>query len=478
MDEGNDAIAAREIWMGRQHTLLGPETSIFGLYAGPLWYYFIAIGYFLTAGHPVGPVFLLVVLNVFLTFLIIRKIAKEVSPAVGLLVGALLQISWWFYDSSRYAFNPFPDTFLGFMAIFCLVDFLKGEKKKYLYAAVFFGLFFHTDLASALAVNIFYFGFGLYALLTHRLKFKDFVLANGLVAVFLIPHLVSEMTTGFSQIHTLIKELNNPNGAFAGNQFSHISRHVIMVVSRSIYRQIPEIGFLGFVAVILLYFQKLVLKTVKPFTQYFILISIGLLMTSWFFFATNLGWRDWQTSFLSPLIFVSVILALMEIKGFLLMPLLVVTIISHLDIFVGRYQQYLVPNDDPSLLANEIKAIDWIYSHAENRSYAVYVWVPSVFDYHYQYLFWWYGSKKYGYFPCEVNTFPGSPKTYLPKNYEQFEKPKGNCPTKTRILVMEPDKNNQIDQAWYEEITKNSNKVGETTIGELRLEKLSLSNQH
>lgn len=478
MDEGNDAIAAREIWVRHRLALLGPETSIFGLYAGPLWYYFISIGYLLTAGHPAGPVLLLIALNVFLTFIIIRKVGKEVSPGVGLLVGALLQISWGFYNSSRYAFNPFPDTFLGFMAIFCLVDFWSGEKKKYFYAAVVFGLFFHTDLASALAVNIFYFGFGLYALLTHRLKFRDFVLANGLVAVFLIPHLVSEVTTGFSQTHTLIKEFNNPNGAFTSNQFSHMSRHIIMIVSRSIYRQIPEIGLLGFVVVVWLYSQKLIQKTVKPFSQYFTFISIGLLLTSWFFFATNLGWRDWHTSFLSPLIFVSVILALMEVKGFLLMPLLVMTTVSHLDTFVSRYHPYLVPNEDPSLLVNEIRAIDWAYAHSENRSFAVYVWVPSVFDYHYQYLFWWYGTKKYGYLPCEVNTFPGSPKTYLPEGYEQFEKPKGSCPKKTRILVMEPDKNNQIDQLWYQEIIKNGDKVGETTIGKLRMEKLLLPNQH
>lgn len=475
MDQGNDAIQAREIWAAHRPTLLGPETSIFGLYAGPLWYYFISIGYFLTGGHPVGPVLLLIVLNVFLTFIIIRKVAREMSPGVGLLVGALLQISWWFYDSSRYAFNPFPDTFLGFMAIFCLVDFLKGEKKKYLYAAVFFGLFFHTDLASALAVNFFYFGFGLYSLTTKRLKTKDFFLANGIILFFLIPHFVSELTNDFSQTQTLIKELQNPNGAFANGQFSRLSKHIFMVVSRSIYRQIPEIGFLGFLVVTFLFIRKLVYKSVKPFTKYFVLLSICFLLTSWFFFATNSGWRDWQTSFLSPLIFVSVILAIVELKGFLLIPLMLLTIISHLNTFQKRYKQYLEPNDDPSLLVNEIKAIDWAYAQTENKSYSVYVWIPSIFDYHYQYLFWWYGRNKYGYFPCVVNTFPGSPKTYLPKDYDRYEKPKGDCPSKVRLLIMEPDENGQIDQAWYRDITQHASKVSGTNIGRLRLEKLILN---
>lgn len=475
MDQGSDAIQAREIWKGYRPALLGPETSIFGLYAGPLWYYFISVGYFFSGGHPAGPVVLLIVLNTFLTFLIIRKVAKDVSPGVGLLVGALLQISWWFYDSSRYAFNPFPNTFLGFMAIFCLVDFLKGEKKKYIYAAIFFGLFFHTDLASALAVNIFYLGFGLYALLTSRLKVKDFIWANLVIFLFLTPHLASELISGFSQTHTLIKELHNPNGAFASGQFSRISRNVFLVVSRSIYRQIPEIGFLGVVMVIFLFIKKSVLKSVRPFTQYFILISIGLLLTSWFFFATNLGWRDWQTSFLSPLIFVSIILALTELKMYLLVPLLLLTIISHLQIFGTRYRQYLFPNDDPSILANEMRAIDWAYSQTKDKSYSVYVWIPSTFDYHYQYLFWWYGKNRYGYLPCEMNTFPGSPKTYLPRGFERYEKPKGKCPSKTRVLIMEPGENNYIEKTWYDDITENSNKITETRVGKLRLEKWVLN---
>ena len=39
---------------------------------------------------------------------------------------------------------------------------------------------------------------------------------------------------------------------------------------------------------------------------------------------------------------------------------------------------------DPSLYKNEISAIDYVYTY-----------LPSVYDYPYQYLFWWYGQKKY-----------------------------------------------------------------------------------
>ncbi len=475
MDQGNDAIKAREIWVSHRPVLLGPETSIFGLYAGPLWYYFIASGYLFTAGHPAGPIILLIGLNTLLTLLIIFKIAKEVSPKVGLLAGTLLQISWWFYDSSRYAFNPFPDTFLGFMTIFCLVDFLKGERKKYFWAAIFFGLFFHTDLASAVAVNIFFFGFGMYCLLAKRLKVKDFFLGNLLIILFLAPHLISELINGFPQLHILWRQFTDSGGVFSGNQFGRIGYSLFLVVSKSIFRQIPELGFLGFVVVVYYLYKRQYLGTANKFIKDFVFLTIILLLTCWFFFATNLGWRDWQTSFLSPLIFVSVILALTEVPLTLFVIILSLMVSSHLLIFKDRYGQYLGSTNDPSILANEIKAIDWVYSQAKDGGYSVYVWIPSVYDYHYQYLFWWYGRKKYGYLPCEMNTFPGSPKTYLPIGFERYEKPKGNCPSKVRLLIMEPDKNDQIDQAWYGEITQGASKVAETKVGKLRLEKLIIN---
>ena len=469
MDQGVDAIAAREIWTGYRQTLLGSESSLRGLYAGPLWHYFIAIGYFLSGGHPAGPVILLITLNILLTFIIIRKVSKEVSPKIGLLVGALLQISWMYYDSSRYAFNPFPNTFLGFLIIIFLADFLNGETRKYLLAAIPVGLFFHTDLAPAITINIFYFGLGLFALLTRRLKLRNLISAGLLVALFLLPHFASEFMTGFSQTHALIKEFSNPHGVFSNTQFTPLGEKMFLVISKGFYNQIPEIGFLGFVSAIILLIRR-VRPRVNPFTKHFIILSTALLLISWLFFASNLGWRDWHTNFLSPLIFVSLLLALSALPISIFVPLILLTIFSHSRFFLTRYWQSVIPNDDPSILANEIRAIDWTYSQAKDKSLSVYVWIPSIYDYHFEYLFWWYGKNKNGYFPCELNTYPGAPKTYLPSGYEKYEKPRGNCPANTKVLIMEPDKNGQIDQIWYRDITEKSNLEGQTKIGKLRLE--------
>ncbi len=469
MDQANDALHVREILVHRHLPLLGPETSIFGIYAGPLWYYFIAVGYFLFQGHPFGGVFMLILLNVLLTAIIIRRVSREISPLTGLAIGAILLTSLGFYDLSLYAFNPFPNFFLSVIGIFWLTDFLRGNRNKYILAAIPFGLMFHTDLAPALAANMLYLGLGTISLIARKLSLRQFFTALLTLLLFLTPHILSEFTTNFSQTHTLIKELYNPNGVFRSSQILNINHRFSLIIARSLYRQTPEIGILGFVLVLVLFFRKLYAHKVNPFAKHFIILSLSLFFLSWTFFITNSGWRDWQTAFLSPLIFLAVLLALTEIPTLLGTALLMVSIYSHLGIFINRYQQNFRPTNNPSLLVNEIAAVDWVYQKSA-AGFSAYSYLPSVFDYPYQYLFWWHGLAKYGYLPCEYSSFPGDPLTHLPDSHS-YRTPTLNCPSRIRFLIIEPDKNITTQNQWFAAITDHTSLLEETNIGKITVQK-------
>jgi hypothetical protein len=56
-------------------------------------------------------------------------------------------------------------------------------------------------------------------------------------------------------------------------------------------------------------------------------------------------------------------------------------------------------SDDPKNAANMIKTLDWVYQKAGTDKFEAYTYVPEVYDYPYQYLYWWYGMEKYGYTP-------------------------------------------------------------------------------
>lgn len=471
MDQANDAVHVREILQHHKLPLLGPQTSIFGLYTGPLWYYFLAIGYGLFGGHPFGGIFMLIILNVVLLYIIIRQVSIEVSPIMGTMVGTVLLTSWTYYDHSRYAFNPFPNLFLGIVGLFLLTDFWRGKVSRYIWAAIPFGLFFHTDIAPAIPANIFYVGLGVVALIRHKLQLRRFVAGLAILVFTLLPHVISELTTNFSQFNTLRQQLINPYGIFNSFQVSTVSQRFFIILSRSVYRQIPELGVLGLVIVLIIFFRKLRNQNVRSFTKIFIILSLTLLIISWLFFITNLGWRDWHTAYLSPIILLAFLLAVTEMPTLLGIALVLISLYSHLHTFVIRYQQNLHPTDDPSLLVNEVAAVDWTYQKSNGQSFSSYAYLPSTLDYPYQYLYWWHGLAKYSYLPCEYAPFPGSPIFYLP-NSQDYRSPTKDCPSNLRFYIIEPDENNIGQSQFLQQVNENTQLIEEDHIGKITVKKL------
>ena len=89
------------------------------------------------------------------------------------------------------------------------------------------------------------------------------------------------------------------------------------------------------------------------------------------------------------------------------------------------------------MLKNELLAIDFVYTFAKGENFKVYSYLPSVYDYPYLYLFWWYGQKKYGYIPGEYRYSPNKPQ-YI-SNQDKFEGRKDNI-SDLVFLIKEPDR--------------------------------------
>lgn len=471
MDQGNDAVHIREIIYRHQILLLGPETGLKNLYAGPLWYYFAGLGFALWRGHPFGGVFMIIILNIVLTAIIMRKVAKNVSRTAALIIGASLQTSWWFYDTSRYAFNPFPLVFLGFMLIFLLIDFLAGDRKRFVLAAIAVGLGFHTEVAGSIAFSLFYLTVGIYFFLRRKISGKILCLGLLVLCLFLLPYLISELSSGFLQTFTLLREIKNPHGVFSATQFSRITRNFFLVISRSIIRQIPELGvFIVTLITFLIYKQGKLNPKINRFIIHFVTLTFILLGISWLWFSSNKGWHDWQTVYLSPIIFVAVLLMLWGIPRKIAIAIFILTLISHLTIFKTRYLEYLHPSHDASILKNELGAIDWVYQKSDGKGFYVYSYLPSVYDYPYQYLFWWYGIKKYGYVPCEYSSFPTSLDDLIIPGWKYYQTPKRKCDN-LRFLIIEPDEREILKNQWFKVLSRDTKLISSSYIGKIRVEK-------
>ena len=124
-------------------------------------------------------------------------------------------------------------------------------------------------------------------------------------------------------------------------------------------------------------------------------------------------------------------------------------------------------SDDPSNLRNELNAIDFAYQHAQGKNFKAYAYLPSVIDYPYQYLFWWYGLKKYGYTPADYAYLPNKP-AYI-SNKDAFNFPLVNGDNSGLVfLIKEPDRI-KMRGAWEGELLQ-FEKISIDTLGPLEVE--------
>ena len=79
--------------------------------------------------------------------------------------------------------------------------------------------------------------------------------------------------------------------------------------------------------------------------------------------------------------------------------------------------------DDPKLASHVIEAVDWVYNKTQGEGFKAYNYVPEIYDYPYQYIYWWYGRKTYGYMPEKIEYEPDVV-SYIPRQVQFLENTK------------------------------------------------------
>lgn len=469
MDQGRNAVHVRELLVRHQLPLKGPETSIEGFYNGPLWFWWKSIGYALSDGNPIAGPLVMIALNLVLTAVLMWYIAHRVSERSALFIGLSLQLFWPFYDTSRYSFNPFPLVSFAFFLILFLIKFLEGESHFFILAAIPVALSFHTELASLPPLFGLYILIGIWGTATKRLSAKTIFLSVLTFSVFFLPHLISELQSDFEQLHSIQKHLSDTRSFAAGTDFRKVTPVFLHLATESTVPQNQIISMVIVVSVIAMTFFKKTRQTVSTaFIHRLTILTLLLLILSWLWFSSTKGWHSWHTVYIPPLIFVCVLLLLFRLPIPLRIIFYSTILIAQLFLFMKRYGEYLTPGIDASLLANELKAIDWVYQKSQGKGFFVYNYLPSVNDYPYQYLFWWYGRKQYGYVPCEYSTYPNTPDLFIP-GVQYYQQPKREC-TNFRFLIVEPDEHQELRQQWLDDVRKNTDMVDQATIGTIEVE--------
>lgn len=422
MDNARDMVDVREMVELKKPRLIGQTSGIAGLYNGPGWYYLLSIPYIFTNGDPYAEVLLMILLWVIGGYFVL-KIASGWGLLETLIVGIIWLSSNYINLATVYAFNPNPVTLL--MPVF--VYFFKRYLDKPSFSIniliwILAGLFFNFEMAFGVFVPIIII---LVCLIYQGYKYfltKFFWLGTAIFFIALLPQIIFELKHNFLMTHSIINLITNKgmrvNNLSLGQKFNSVIATYISVFNATWMNwQIFSTLFLATTIVVI---SRLV-QTNKLLQNKFLIVCLGLVIIPFlgyiFLPITVMSWHLGGS-----------MAALIIMLGFLINYLrkthklsswltgLLAFIIIAFSIVNLKILDNLLnpqPSADPLMYKNEIAAIDYIYQQSHGQDFKVYTYLPSVYDYPYQYLIWWYGRKKYGYLPLEYTYLPNRPQ-YIP----------------------------------------------------------------
>lgn len=211
-DQETAAWWVKSFLVDKKLSLVGQETSVQGIFIGPLYYYFLSLFYFIFNFDPLGASVMTTIISIF-TICLIYSVGKDLfGIKVGLMAAFLYSISFKinFYDRTTA-----PSNFIMWVAvlIFWFTIKLKFKINYLMGLSLLFGLALsvHPTLLFLMPAVLFYF--------FKNGNFKSYKISLFsciLFILFLMPILIFEFRHGFLITHELVQHLDNKSLTLTG----------------------------------------------------------------------------------------------------------------------------------------------------------------------------------------------------------------------------------------------------------------------
>ncbi|MBI4137274.1 glycosyltransferase family 39 protein [Candidatus Roizmanbacteria bacterium] len=416
IDQGRDYMAVKSIVVDRKLTLIGAElgagqAGLQYLFHGPGYFYMLTIPFILFDGHPIGGVYVMLLFGLATIAFSMYFARRLFGITEALIMGFLVALCPFFIGQSRFIENHFPTPFLILLIFYAVYRFTKhtSDTISILFAAFLSAALYNFETAIAVPLCI---TLVVYCMFLYRKKIITRLpyIIGGFVLGFL-PMLLFEIRHGFMGIKSLFTYL------FLSHE-SHPASSTILVQAQNIVNQFIfsfSDSFAGrlvvpvsivlpvFILLVTYVFYTEKKRNIKNFLTYILLLyPINFFV---FLFLRNIVFQHYIIDlFLVNLFLSTYILSRLYAKKHIV---LARTMLSYLVllIVVGTHTAYTTSINDygdyggSHKLRGKIEAIDFIYQDADGTPFNVLVFYPPVYTYPYDYLFWWHGSKTYGYVP-------------------------------------------------------------------------------
>lgn len=392
-DSSRDAIFAKNIITDQRLYLIGPASGgITGYFHGVFWLYIVTIPFILGQGSPIAFTIFMAVCSFFSVFLAIYVMRKIANTYAAVFAGLLYGFGLFNTSTSRYTWNPFPIVWL--MPLYFLFFYWCVKQKKHAFIALSFitSLFIHFEAiyGICLLVPLLYFGIDY----LRRKQIKEILFAIGVFLLPILPSILFDLRHHFLIAQSLFAALSSGGETITHRAAATPFLERIVLRSQDFANHtlfLTKNIFVDCFLVILC-----VIGILKHTERKFIYLIVGTLIIPFLFFLF-LRYDVWSYYWIGnaplyALLLSLVVGSMVNKKTAITLSIIIFFAINPIEHIYSHRQGYVLAG--ATTLSTMRKVTQNIYTDAAGQPFSVYVITPPIYDYTYQYLFWYEGKGK------------------------------------------------------------------------------------
>jgi len=401
-DQARDMLDLRVLGGFHDFQVSGPTTSITGLNLGPYYYFLNLPAYWIGGGNPQFLVYENIICFL-LTAVVIFIFFYKRNIILGFFISIFFLTAPQLFSVTRYFWNANSVVYFIVFYFLGLWNFLENKNKL---NALIFGITAGLVIQFEAAFGSMCVAFSVLVIILNKNKinFRNYLI--GLLPWFL-PQLAFEVKNKFLMTKLFL-------GIFDGsNPILGEKTPIGQVLGMHIKTIIPffegqfmlpyGVGMVLLIVALIIIFANKNYRKIGIYLVSFMVFAV-IYYTAIYHHELKMWYLEGVRVWYCLIIGLAVASVVKYKKIFYL--LLTVFLVRSLYLTIVDQNIYIKGNgtsDDPKNMANLIRNIDWIYKKANGNGFKAYNFVPEIYDYSTQYLYWWYGTKKYGYMPEKVS---------------------------------------------------------------------------
>lgn len=365
-DQDLFAWIAKDIVVDHHFRLIGQETSITGVFIGPIFYYLVAISMALFNMNPIAAYIPVTIISVLTIFSIYWVFNKFFGQRVALIGAFLYAISPEIVLIDRWIVPTQTTNIWSIWFMYALLSILEG-KTPILIISILIGLIWHVHIALIPLIVLF-----IIALLVSRKKQKNkikplnIIVSLILLFILLIPLLGFEIRHNFQQTKALIQASYENKGEPIGTRRLN---EVLYILGRDLSGMVlldknialPKELFVLF-PILLIVSTFIVYKTQRlNQSQFWIFLCwIGINILSEFISKRPISEYYFSNLFMPSFLILAFIITLISNRKFLFLGWLILILYSLFSVFL-----FFTQPDDQGSFYYKKKTIEYIKNNSE-----------------------------------------------------------------------------------------------------------------